>query len=345
MDNEPLDFVFDERRQGSRFSIAVAPSVDDESLDFVFEEKRPGHGASIAVALSIVFHAIFIAYIIANYHPVSNGDVPTPMVHYVELIRQNKQFTEAPGPKRDTAPLNAPYSDANRKASMPKPTGPTPTTRPGDGGFYTPPRGNSAQAGTSAPQQPAPQAPQPQQARDASKPMQTEPVQPVDRASSAPTFSYRPQQASAAVDWRNAIKEVGKVASLGTGQQGIDLGNGGGEKGFAESGPVSFESQWYDWGEYASSMVSKIRVNWYNNMPQLIQTGMKGVVTIRFTIQRDGTLTDLTILSSSTVPPYDFAAKKAIELSSALAPLPRDFPNPTERVTCMFFYNQEPPAR
>lgn len=92
-------------------------------------------------------------------------------------------------------------------------------------------------------------------------------------------------------------------------------------------------------------MVSKIRVNWYNNMPQLIQTGLKGVVTIRFIIHRDGEITDVTIINSSGIPPYDFAAKKAIELSSPLNPLPKDFPNPTERVTAMFFYNQEPPTR
>ena len=88
-----------------------------------------------------------------------------------------------------------------------------------------------------------------------------------------------------------------------------------------------------------------IRVNWYNNMPQLIQTGLKGVVTIRFTIQRDGRITNIEQLSSSGHPPYDFAARKAIELSSPLNPLPKDFPNPSERVTCMFFYNQEPPTR
>ncbi len=122
-------------------------------------------------------------------------------------------------------------------------------------------------------------------------------------------------------------------------------GNPGGEKGFAESGPLSFETQWYDWGEYAQSMVSKIRINWYDNMPPLIRTGMKGVVTIRFTIRRDGSITDVTIISSSTIPPYDFAARKAIELSSKLNPLPKDFPNSSERVTAMFFYNQEPPSR
>jgi len=92
-------------------------------------------------------------------------------------------------------------------------------------------------------------------------------------------------------------------------------------------------------------MVSRIRVNWYANMPQLIRTGMQGVVTIRFTIHRDGRISDVTILKSSGVPPYDHAARKAIELSSPLNALPKDFPNSTERVTCMFYYNMQVPDR
>jgi TonB family protein len=90
-------------------------------------------------------------------------------------------------------------------------------------------------------------------------------------------------------------------------------------------------------------MVSRIRVNWYANMPQLIRTGIAGVVTIRFTIQRDGRITDVAVLKSSGHPPYDFAARKAIELSSPLAPLPKNFPNPNERVTAMFYYNMQIP--
>lgn len=311
----------------------------EENLDFLFEDKRRD-GVSLAVGVSLVLHVLFIVYVFLTYKPVSSEDHHAPMVRYVELIRQNKQFTEAPGPKVDRAPIIAPFSDANRRASTPKPSGDTPTTRPGEGGFYTPPPGKEGDSGTApSSQRPQQQQKQQEQAQAAASPTTPEPAR-------SPTFSYRPAQANASIDWRNAIKEVGKIASLGTGQTGIDLGNAsGGEKGFAESGPLSFESQWYDWGEYAASMVSKIRVNWYNNMPRLIQTGMKGVVTIRFTIQRDGRIADVETLSSSTVPPYDFAAKKAIELASPLNPLPKDFPNPTERVTCMFFYNQEPPTR
>ena len=223
---------------------------------------------------------------------------------------------------------------------MPNPTGDKPTLRPGESGFYTP--STKARAEESA------HAKQVAAAEQELSAKQPPPTSEPNNSQSGATFTYRPpSQASAStgIDWRNAIREVSKIASLGTGQQDMDLGQQGGEKGFAESGPLSFETQWYDWGDYAQSMVSKIRVNWYNNMPQLIQTGLKGVVTIRFTIRRDGQITNIEMLGSSSAPPYDFAAKKAIELSSPLNPLPADFPNPSERVTCMFFYNEEPPKR
>jgi TonB family protein len=316
--------------------------VDEGATD-----ETPGFRVSGPTLVSIVVHALLILFLIHAYHPVRSDDKAAPIAHYIELIKQNpRNFTEAPGPKIAKAPLNAPYSDANRKASGPKPNGNQPTIRPGDGrvASYTPP---------SAPQ-PVPQQQQQQQAQQATQPSadpqrQAQPQLPPDIANNSRMPALRTTQAAATggqVNWHSVIKEV-KVASLG-GNESLDvgkLGGGGGEKGFFEQGPVSFETQWYDWGEYAQSMVSKIRVNWYEVMPPLIRTGMKGVVTIRFTIQHDGSITDVEMLNSSAVPPYDFAAKKAIELSSKLNPLPKDFPEASERVTCMFFYNSEPPVK
>jgi TonB family protein len=320
----------------------------DEQLEFIVEEEERPAGVSWSVIASIVAHAALILWVIHSYHPVQPGDAAPPIAKYVELIRQNpRDFTEAPGPKIDKAPITAPLSDANRKASTPQPTGDTPTRRPGDGSrVFMPPQ----QSGDAGRQSPPPQAAQ--TAQQPSSPM-VPPSQPAQHAdTSALTFRQPTQQQQAAaaasgqVDWHNAIREVGKVASLGSGHQGLDLGQLGGEKGTAEAGPLSFETQWYDWGEYAESMVSKIRVHWYEEMPMpLLQSGMKGVVTIRFTIHRDGRITDVTILNSSSVTPYDFAAMKAIELASPLKPLPPDFPKDTERVTAMFYYNQEPPNR
>ncbi|HEY3057054.1 MAG TPA: energy transducer TonB [Thermoanaerobaculia bacterium] len=312
----------------------------DEQIELLAAEQNqqtPGVRVPGPVIVSVIVHILLIIGLIHAYHPITSDDKPVPIARYIELIKQNpKDFTEAPGKSVDKAPLNALWSDANRRASAPHPTGDTPTQRPGDRGVYTPPIESAAQ--------PAPA----QQASTENRGTRNEDTQalPADISSRIPALrTSQAAMSSGNVNWRDAIKEVGKVASLGGGQN-LDLSKiGGGDKGFVEQGPLSFETQWYDWGAYAQSMVSKIRINWYDNMPPLIRTGMKGVVTIRFAIQRDGSITDITILNSSGVPPYDFAAKKAIELSSPLNPLPADFPKSSEHVTAMFFYNSEPPTR
>jgi TonB family protein len=321
----------------------------NDQIDLLLDDEptqdTPGVRVPGSVVVSLIVHTLLIIALVHFYHPIKSDDQPVPIAHYIELIKQNpRDFVEAPGQKVNKAPLNAPYSDANRHASMPKPTGDKPTARPGESGrVYTPPMGGSERA--AQPQQ----AVQPSPAAQQEQAQSQQPLPPDIANTSSRIPALRTTQASANgnVNWNSAIKEVGKVATLG-GNQNLDLnkiGGDGGEKGFAEQGPLSFETQWYDWGEYAQGMVNRIRINWYGIMPPLIRTGMKGVVTIRFTIQRDGHITDITILNGSGIPPYDFAAKKAIELSSPLNPLPKDFPNPFERVTCMFFYNSEPPTR
>lgn len=329
--------------------------MNDEQIDLVVDDEPPRGGVSYSYIASFIIHVLLILWFVTSYKPIANTDKAPPIARYVELIRQNpRDFTEAPGKKVDIAPLHAPLSNANRRASSPNPTGDQPTLRPGDGNhsMYIPqnPAGNGREASPAvAPRQAFQQQPQPQQQQAATQlPAELS----ANPTSSSSLTLHQPQQASAVtpsapVDLRSAIREVGKVASLGTGRQGADLGQLGGDKGWtANQGPISFETSWYDWGEYAEGMVSRIRVHWYAQMPmQLLQTGMKGVVIIRFTIHRSGQITDVTILSSSGIPPYDFAAKKAIELASPLNPLPPDFPKETEHVTAGFFYNTEPPNK
>ena len=332
----------------ARASELVANALQ-ERIDLleIAEERGKARGLSISVLVSAILHAALLWWFAQHRTAASVAPKDVPIARYIELMRQNPQeFVEAPGPAIDRSPSpRAPFSDKNRRASMPEPTGDQPTTRPGDGGgIYTPPSARPGPRGMPQPAiAPSPGAQAQQQAEQSSETS----GEARQTAPSDASLTYRePAKASATgmVDWRNAIAEAGRNAAAGGGGgDGVDLASLGGDKGYAEQGPLSFETQWYDWGEYAQSMVSKIRVNWYANMPQIIRTGLKGVVTIRFTIHRDGRISDITILNSSTVPPYDQAAKKAIELSSPLKPLPVDFPNATERVTCMFYYNMDIP--
>ena len=110
-----------------------------EDLHFVVEdEEERKSNVSLAVIVSAIVHTLLVIFLITHYHSVTPADQATPTVRFVQLLRQNPEFTEATGPKSRTAKLNAPFSDANRHASMPEPTGSKPTLRPGEGGIFTP---------------------------------------------------------------------------------------------------------------------------------------------------------------------------------------------------------------
>src|SRR5262249_54086084 len=157
------------------------------------EEKPAGFRVSYSVLASIVVHTLIAVYLIRNYKPVSSHDLSVPIQHYVELIKSDpRQFTEAPGKTAEHAPLNAPLSNANRKAAMPEPTGDKPTQQPGEGGIYTPPAARSSPRRPSAAQEAA--AMPPQSARQ-----QKSAAAPEQPAQASPSFAYHQQaQASAA---------------------------------------------------------------------------------------------------------------------------------------------------
>jgi TonB family protein len=133
-----------------------------------------------------------------------------------------------------------------------------------------------------------------------------------------------------------AIREAAE--GVGAGDQGAGFPNP--EGGFVDSGPLSFDSAWYDWGPYAAEMVRRIKLHW--EIPSLARLGWKGKLTIRFFILADGRVEGATILSRSGVPPFDFAALQAILKSSPFRPLPKDLGSPREGVTVTFFYNIRP---
>jgi len=124
---------------------------------------------------------------------------------------------------------------------------------------------------------------------------------------------------------------------------GVGGDEGGGyerEGGFVDSGPLSFDTAGYDWGAYAAEMIRKIKRNW--DIPALAHYGIKGRLTIRFFILKDGHVEAEHILAKSEHPPYDNAAFQAIALSSPFRPLPADLGHDREGVTITFFYNVRP---
>lgn len=272
----------------------------------------------VYVVGSLAVHLLLITFWMIR-NPVAVAPVKEQL-RYVEFTTapQMPRVIEGVGAPSDTPPRpGAPLSNANRTARAPQPSNAQRDRLAG------------------APVAPAPARPVAPAAAAAAAAPPAPPVNEPTPRSSELTYQLHKASAAPAIDWKTAIRTVSGAP------QEAHAGGGGGEGGFAEAGPIAFESQWFDWGDYADHMVRRIKLHWHHNMPEIIKVGVKGIVTIRFTIERSGTISDVTILESSGVPPYDFAAKKAIELSSKLNPLPANFPGQRERVTARFFYNME----
>jgi TonB family protein len=84
--------------------------------------------------------------------------------------------------------------------------------------------------------------------------------------------------------------------------------------------------------DYIALMNARILPNWNR------QQEVKGLVTMKFTIQRDGRLVDPIMERSSGVAALDNAARRAIEVTRQLTPLPAAYTNPALTIHLTFEY-------
>jgi TonB family protein len=288
-----------------------------------------------AILLSIAAHILIYLFVLKGPFTFSPNSPRGLLGDLVESERERELnrkipvvFRSAPGPSREN-PRKSDPSDATRRA----------------GG------GDPSKARSETPF--VPERP----GKDGLKPGAPAAPQPVRQAAAEPPRAADQKEASAAPDALR-VPAVGKPA---TGREGLtDLqhkmeeaargvvaepGQGGAgfpnpEGGFVDSGPISFDTTWYDWGAYADEMVRRIKLHW--EIPELARLGWKGRLTIRFFIRGDGRVEGAKILSVSGVPPFDFAALQAILTSSPFRPLPKDLGSDKEGVNVTFFYNIRP---
>lgn len=287
----------------------------------VFERRLPkGHGDLFAMLQP----------------PPKTNDGPIPVI------------LDAPGMPRPN-PKPAPLSDADRRAGggdRSRPKADTPYVPPSSGiaGLAPGPRAPRIAGGPPAPR-PAPRGERgtvPQKAGEnqiAEQQQRTDPK----------TSEYPNQMPAPSRGQPTGPREIGKLAGLDQaiqeaarsavasqgGEGGAPQGNPDG--GYVDSGPLSFDTKWYDWGAYAAEMIRRIKLHW--DVPELARLGWKGSLTIRFYILADGGVADAKILRYSGIPPFDNAALQAILKSSPFRPLPQELHEEREGVTVTFLYN------
>jgi TonB family protein len=118
-----------------------------------------------------------------------------------------------------------------------------------------------------------------------------------------------------------------------SGTRGITTGTG------RQMGPLFFDPEGADFTVWINQFKDEVYRNWIVPEPALL--GFRGHVDLEFTVERDGTLTNLKMLKSSGTPALDRAAQNALT-ASRLFPLPRDFGPPRVTMQVGFFYNEGP---
>jgi len=108
------------------------------------------------------------------------------------------------------------------------------------------------------------------------------------------------------------------------------------------SGPtIQFDTKGVEFGPWIRQFVSQIRRHW--SIP-CVAAKESGHTVITFNVQKNGTVTDVNIRTSSRVRDFNENAQIAILASSPTAPLPSAYPAPAAFFTVTFYYSELPPG-
>ncbi len=174
--------------------------------------------------------------------------------------------------------------------------------------------------------------PEPVRPPAAKTPAMTVPVQgraPL-KASSAAAVKQAPEAARGRTPTRGSEVVSGSalVETLARGQ-GFGLSTSGGSGSGSRLDVADFCCP-----DYLVLMVEKIRANWKS------QAEVPAEAVVKYTIQRDGTITSSELEKSSGYTALDISALRAVASTRQLPPLPAPFPNPTLTVHLNFQYTR-----
>jgi TonB family protein len=100
---------------------------------------------------------------------------------------------------------------------------------------------------------------------------------------------------------------------------------------------IQFDSKGADFGPWIRRFVAQVKSNWDIPLASMI---FSGHVVIQFNVHRDGTITDLKIVSPAAEKPFNTSALSALKRSNPTMDLPKDYPSDTAFFTVTFHYNE-----
>jgi TonB C terminal len=322
----------------------VEPDVfitGDPNLLIATEAKRDPKNDAIVRTVSLIVHiglVIFLVFTPKLFPP----HIPTQQE--IDLARQQLNFVYMPpevskpalppGPKIRISPkvLNKVAPPVEKRLIAPPPV-------------QTPPEVPAREL----PAAPTPHVPMnsaPAQSPPTPEPSHIEPIKPEPPApghlnlnlpSSSPNKELRDQLQDAI----NGQNRGGVYTSPGG---GIPRGGGGGGRGGPGMQPglsILTPTDGVDFSSYIQRLLATVKRNWYAVMPESAYLGEKGIVSLTFRINQDGSVPppDPNLERTSGREPLDNAAMSSIRMSNPFEPLPSQYKRPYLELRFIFFYN------
>jgi len=144
---------------------------------------------------------------------------------------------------------------------------------------------------------------------------------------------------------KDAINKAGRGGDYSSpgGPSGAGQNGGHGRGGPAAGNAVTIltPTEGVDFDSYINRLIAKVKRNWYTAMPESVYLGDKGIVSITFRINRDGSFPgeNLNLERTSGKDPLDTAALSSIRTSNPFEPLPPAFKGPYIELRFTYFYN------
>jgi TonB family protein len=177
-----------------------------------------------------------------------------------------------------------------------------------------------------------PEAPKVTDTPPAAKPPEMVEPEKLTKPAAKPANIAKPRDKSTARTPTSGAEIKAGSANVKTGGAAIPFG--GLAQGGGGAGGVRLDVQNFCCPEYLALMVQKIKQNWNPNQ------GATGQPEVKFTIRRDGMLTNVELEKSSGQALLDLEARRAVHKTMQLSPLPREFPGNSLTVHLTFDFTR-----
>lgn len=320
----------------------------DANLLVAAEPKRDARADATVRVMSIIIHIALVIFLISipklfPYHAPTQEDLERTNEAMNWIYHAPTVSTPAPPvPRVQVNPeilkrLTPPVEKSPYVAPEPQPT---------------PVKPEAAKPAPELPAAPTPQIPvrpQQQQPESIPAPSQLEPVKPnVPKPNQHFNFNIPSANQSLSDQLQHAIQNRGEQPIYRTPPDGGGLprGQGAPGRGPGMQGGVSIltPTNGVDFDPYLRRLVAIVQRNWYAVMPESALMGDRGIVSITFHINPDGSMPieDPVMERTSGKEPLDAAAISAIRTSSPFEPLPQEYKargGKALQLRFVFFYN------